>query len=74
MIKILVLAAAITLSGCASTTEFGPCVGAFDEKNPKLEYKVSARNLVVGIFFFGLIAPPVYVVVDQFFCPVGTKP
>lgn len=61
------------LAGCTSSTEFGPCIGAFDDKNPKLVYRVSAWNLVVGIMTFSLIAPPVFVIVEQTFCPVGIK-
>lgn len=62
------------LAGCTSSTEHGPCIGAFDEKNPKLEYKVSAWNAALAILFFGLVLPPVFVVVDETFCPVGKKP
>ena len=64
---------AIVLSGCTSHTEFGPCIGIGEEKNPNLVYKVSAQNLVVGIVFFQLIAPPVIVAIDEFYCPVGVK-
>jgi len=61
------------LAGCTSQTHFGPCVGIADEKNPNFVYKVSAWNLVLGLVFFSLIAPPVFVVVDEFYCPVGVK-
>ena len=61
------------LCGCTTSTEYGPCIGIADDKNPSLTYKVSAWNLVVGTFFMGFIAPPVYVLVDQFYCPVGRK-
>jgi len=63
--------AAAMLTGCASKTEFGDCVGLGDKQKPDLTYKVSVRNLVVGIIFFELIAPPIYVAVDQLYCPVG---
>lgn len=73
MKNIIFLIFAILLTGCASHTEYGPCVGIADDKNPNLVYKVSAQNLIVGILFFQLIAPPIFVVVDEFYCPVGVK-
>jgi len=62
---------AALLSGCVSRTDYGQCVGLGDKQNPKLRYRVSARNVIVGIVFVELIAPPVYVVLDETFCPVG---
>ena len=61
------------VSGCTTRTDYGPCIGIADDKDSSLTYKVSAWNLVVGIFFMGLIAPPVFVLVDEFYCPVGRK-
>ena len=61
------------LSGCTTSTEFGSCVGLFDDKKPELHYKISAWNLVIGVVFFELVAPPILVVVDETFCPVGKK-
>lgn len=69
--KHIVIILAILLAGCASKTDFGPCVGINDKQDPALVYKISVRNLVVGIVFMELIAPPVYVVVDQLYCPIG---
>ena len=70
--KSLILVAMLALlAGCESRTEYGECVGLADKQSPKLEYKVSARNLVVGIVFIELIAPPVLVAVNETYCPVG---
>lgn len=69
----IVLAIAVLLSGCTEKTEFGPCIGAFDDKDPKLTYKLSGWNLALGIIFFEVIAPPVIVIADETFCPVGRK-
>lgn len=69
-----ILALCLALLGCTTRTEFGPCVGIADDKDPALQYKVSAWNAFLGIFFFSLIAPPVFVLVDSTFCPVGVKP
>jgi hypothetical protein len=73
MKKIVLLALVFLLTACTTHTEYGPCVGIADEKNPNLVYKVSAWNLIVGVFFFQLVAPPIVVVVDEFYCPVGIK-
>lgn len=63
----------ILISGCTSSTEYGECIGLADEKNPDLIYKVSAWNVFVAVVTFELIAPPIFVVVDETFCPIGRK-
>ena len=70
---IVAMAVVAALSGCTSKTEFGDCIGAFDDKKPGLEYKVSAWNLGMAIIGFSLVLPPIFVIVDQTFCPVGKK-
>jgi len=68
------IALILTLAaGCTSQTDFGPCIGAFDEKDPALTYKVSGWNIGMGLLFSEFIIPPVVVVVDETFCPVGRK-
>jgi hypothetical protein len=61
------------LSGCAISNEFGKCVGVADEKRPDLEYKLSVWNLAMGVIFFEVIIPPIVVLADETFCPVGKK-
>jgi len=61
------------LSGCTTRTDLGSCIGIADDKDTHLLYKVSAWNLVMGIVFMVLVAPPVIVLVDEFYCPVGRK-
>jgi hypothetical protein len=68
---VLVFLVFVFVGGCQSRTRYGDCVGLDEHQNPKLHYKVSARNLVLGIIFFELIAPPVIVVVNETYCPVG---
>lgn len=63
----------LMLTSCESKTEYGQCVGAFDEKKPDEVYKLSVQNLVVGIIFAELIVPPIVVIADATFCPVGEK-
>lgn len=73
MKRIVILLALALLAGCTTRTDYGPCIGLADDKDPKLVYKVSAWNVFLGVFFFGLIAPPIFVVVDSTFCPVAKK-
>ena len=74
MVCALMLIAVMTVAGCTSKTEYGECIGAFDDKTPGLIYKVSVWNVFLGVFFFELIAPPIYVIVDETLCPIGKVP
>ena len=67
------LLVALILNGCISETEHGKCVGISDEKDPDLIYKINSTNITIGILFMGLVAPPIIVLVDEIYCPVGKK-
>lgn len=69
--RVAICSLLLLLAGCVNHTSFGPCVGLGDKQNPKLHYKVSTQNVIVGIVFVELIAPPVIVIVDETFCPIG---
>lgn len=71
---IIVLAAAVLLTGCQKRTPYGECVGAFDDRQPHLEYKLSTRNTVLGIIFIETVFVPVIVVANETVCPVARKP
>jgi hypothetical protein len=72
--KLLIpLIAALLLAGCATKTPYGPCIGALDTKNPKLEYKLSIWNTVIAVMFSEMIVPPVVVIASEAMCPVGVK-
>jgi hypothetical protein len=74
MKKITILFVLIVfLSGCTTRTEYGNCIGAFDDKNPSLVYKLSTWNLIIGVFFFAMVIPPIMVASDETLCPVGYK-
>ncbi len=64
------LIALLLFSGCTSSTNGGPCIGAFDTKKPGVEYKLSAWNVGLGIMFFSMVLPPIFVLADETFCPV----
>lgn len=59
------------LAGCTTRTEHGECIGAFDDKKPGVEYKLSGWNLFLAIVFSETIVVPVVVVADEFRCPVA---
>ena len=42
-------------------------------EDKRLDYDLSKRNIILGIIFFELVIPPVYVIVDQTYCPIGRK-
>lgn len=66
--------AALLLSGCAASTEFGPCVGISNaEQNPNFVYDISVRNVIVGVIFSETVIVPVIVILKEFQCPVGKK-
>lgn len=64
---------ALTLNGCTSTTDFGECIGMFDDRNPQLTYKLSGWNAFISIATMGLIVPPVLWMKNSTFCPTGIK-
>ena len=69
----LLLCAMLLLAGCTQKTEFGQCIGLTDREEANLIYRPSAKNISLGLIFFWLIAPPVYVAVEEFSCPIGVK-
>ena len=74
MRKIIAVVVMALLIGCTSNTEFGPCIGAFDDRDQKLIYKVSVWNTFVAIIFIETIIVPVWVVVEEAQCPIARKP
>lgn len=71
--KYFILLSFLFLAGCKSKTEFGECIGAFDDGDPKLNYKLSVRNLVLGVVFIELIVPPIIIVAEKTRCPESFK-
>ena len=73
MKMLIMLVAALILSGCTSETTFGRCIGAFDEKDPALRYELSVKNVAIGVIFIETIFVPVIVVANQTLCPEGRR-
>ena len=67
------LAACLLLTGCQSKTDLGECIGAFDDGEPGLQYKLSIRNTVLGAIFVETVFVPVIVVATEARCPVARK-
>jgi hypothetical protein len=70
----LTLISLVSTTGCHSNTEYGPCVGIDSaDRNPHLEYRLSTWNVILGVVFFEMVFPPILVVVNETYCPVGLK-
>lgn len=64
---------ALLFAGCTEETKYGKCIGAFDDRDPTLVYEMSAWNVGLGIVFFELIIPPLYVVSSATMCPEAVR-
>ncbi len=73
MKRLAIVALLLTLAGCTTRTQYGDCIGAFDDKEPTKIYKVDPLNVILAIFFFETIFVPVIVLANETLCPVGEK-
>jgi hypothetical protein len=73
MKKSLLIITLLALTSCTSKNEYGECVGLNGGEQPGLNYKYSAWNIGVGLFFSGLLVPPIVVALDGLKCPSGPK-
>ena len=73
MKKLVMLIIMLLFISCTSSTQYGTCIGAFDDKDPNKVYKVSAWNIAMGVIFFEMVLPPIFVIIDETLCPVGIK-
>jgi hypothetical protein len=71
----VLLAILFFATACTSETEYGDCLGIDDvsKMDPKLEYDVDVGNIVVAVIFSETIIVPVYVALEEVWCPVGKK-
>jgi hypothetical protein len=72
VLLVMLLSVSLT-AACRSETDYGQCVGVNDEKDPALVYKYSTRNIIIGLLFAEMIAPPVVVILNELQCPVGRR-
>lgn len=68
----LILAASLA-GGCATKTEFGSCKGLVTkaEKDPKLKYEVSTRNVVLAVLFSSTLLWPAATASFWIWCPTS---
>ena len=59
------------VAACQNHTDLGPCIGVNDKQDPAFSYRISTRNVVVGIVFVEAVVPPVVVALDELYCPVS---
>ncbi len=69
----IIVLSTVLLLGCNTHSQYGKCICLADDKNPALIYKVDAWNVFLEIVFFKTIIVPLYVVIDNAFCPVDKK-
>jgi hypothetical protein len=75
LIAAALLALTLSSTACRSSNELGECQGLFseDQKNPKVVYRASTRNIVLGIIFFETVFAPILAFGYDLDCPVRTK-
>lgn len=68
-----VIALGILLTGCRMETSYGSCKGLVnkDEKNSKLQYEYSVRNIILAGIFSETIIWPIVTGAFWLECPVG---
>lgn len=71
MKRLMAIVMLTALMGCTTKTEFGDCIGAFDDGQPGVKYKLSVWNTVLAVVFSETIVVPVLVVANEARCPVG---
>ena len=64
---------AFALAACTSRTEHGECIGAFDDPDPRLVYRTSARNVAMAVIFVETVVVPIIVVATETRCPTARK-
>lgn len=71
---LLLVMSSLLMTGCTNRTHYGECIGINDPQVPGVTYKVSTRNVILGIVFIETIVVPVIVVLDDFKCPIAAAP
>ena len=79
ILPLLLVASLTLLAGCESERtmpegKVEQCNGLNDTPKPNIQYKYSARNLIVGVFSFEMVAPPIIVALNELQCPVDYVP
>lgn len=64
----------LALAACESQRPEGRCIGLNDDPGKGVRYEYSVRNIILGIGFVEMIAPPVIVVLKELKCPISLPP
>lgn len=69
---VAILMFCFTVSGCRTRTDYGQCKGLVtqSEKDPKLKYEVSTRNVVLSVIFSATLLWPIVTASFWIWCPV----
>jgi hypothetical protein len=75
VIRRLLLALLLSAAACTDSTSLGPCVGIDDEqkRDPNLVYEIDTGNVIVAVIFVETVIVPVWVALDETYCPVARK-
>ena len=73
LVSIGILCGPLLLTGCEQERELGPCIGLVEERDPRLMYEWSARNISLGLLFASAVFPLVYVILKQAQCPMAQR-
>lgn len=69
MRNLFVLSIMLVLMGCTTRTNHGVCVGVVDQKDPKLKYELSYKNIFLAVLFYETLIVPAVVALKQLECP-----
>lgn len=74
----LLAAALLTMmQACTSSVPINgrevPCIGAFEEPDPRYVYKANVKNIVLAIIFVEMVIPTVVIILDETRCPVSER-
>lgn len=50
-----------------------PCIGAFDDPDPRYVYKANVKNIILAVIFVEMIIPTIVVILDETRCPVSER-
>jgi len=77
IIHLVAVALMFASFGCESSANVDgkniSCAGLGRERVAGYKYEPSARNIIVGIVFVEVVAPPVLVVLHEYECPVAKE-
>lgn len=69
--KWLMLPMLLAATACESERPLGKCVGLNGHEDTTLVYEYSATNIVIGVAFFEMVAPPILVALNELKCPIA---